>query len=166
MSIKCMCFIRILHEHWAVITQLNYCELAELASLCKARELMYRYMGKQNNWMSQKTKGFWNMVHKSINCFFYPRIHFHHEATRPDLTRPDSVRPDHEAIWWLIWSRKLSSVRRELSDMKVKSRDKFHELYFQNGIYDTFRVSAFSVKPVFSLIFKVFLAYLFTEIEC
>ena len=77
-------------------------ELAELASLRKARELMYRYMGKQNNWISRKLRVFdiWSI--KGIIVYFYPRTHFRHEP----------ARPDHDALWCLI-SKKISSLRKK-----------------------------------------------------
>ena len=83
------------HSHYARRTEsppLNYCErsrpkrgeLAELASLRKARELMYRYMGKQNNWISRKLMVFERWSIKGKLVYFYPRTHFRHEPTRPD----------------------------------------------------------------------------------
>ena len=138
-------------------------ELAELASLRKARELMYRYMGKQNNWISRKLRVFEIWYIKGKIVYFYPRTHFRHEPARPDPTRPDPTRPWRSLMSNI--SKNIKCTKKNYQSNNLDTGDKFYVLKFQNAIYDSFRVIAFSVKPVFSIIFSVFLAYLFTESE-
>ena len=73
-----------------------------------ARELLYRYIEKQNNWLSQKRSVFdtWCMEQKMF--VFTPLT----------LSRLEPARSDHDALWRLK-SRKLFNVGKNFIRHKI-----------------------------------------------